>query len=415
VRHEGAPTATGGRPTRDHLTAHGLVLEMLAGPLAGIYDPTAGRMLFGFFAAMAETERENIREASRRIRRHRDHYGFRGRPVIVKFYDPVTISDNRGMSDAITTTGQDLAAETRAFNEALADLLAKEPQIHEVDDPAATRAARESGAGPFPAPVRLPEGINRTVPGRAGGIPVRVFTPPQVDGVYLHLHGGGWTLGSADAQDPLLWALARAARLAVVSVDYRLAPEHPYPAGPDDCEDAARWLTGHSSAEFGTDRLSIGGESAGAHLAVLTLLRLRDNGGLQRAFRAAHLAFGAYDASLTPSSRLWGDRNLVLSTPIMAWFWDQFLPGLDPEQRRDPGISPLYADLRDLPAARFMVGTQDPLLDDTLFMAARWRAAGNTADLEVVAEAAHGFQMSPITIAEQERARHIAYLAAAVA
>ncbi len=258
------------------------------------------------------------------------------------------MNDNRGMNDAIITTGQDLAAETRAFNELLAGVLAKEPQIHEVDDPPATRAARERGAGPFPAPVRLPEGINANVPGRAGPIPVRVFTPPQVDGVYLHLHGGGWTLGSADAQDPLLWALARAARLAVVSVDYRLAPEHPYPAGPDDCEDAARWLTGHAAAEFGTDRLTIGGESAGAHLAVLTLLRLRARGALQRAFRAAHLAFGAYDASLTPSARLWGERNLVLSTPVMTWFWDQFLPGLDPEQRRDPGISPLYADLRDL-------------------------------------------------------------------
>lgn len=325
------------------------------------------------------------------------------------------MNDNRRMNDAIITTGQDLAAETRAFNELLAGVLAKEPQIHEVDDPPATRAARERGAGPFPAPVRLPEGINATVPGRAGPIPVRVFTPPQVDGVYLHLHGGGWTLGSADSQDPLLWGLACAAHLAVVSVGYRLAPEHRYPAGPDDCEDAARWLTAHAAAEFGTDRLTIGGESAGAHLAVLTLLRLRDRGGLQRAFRAAHLAYGAYDASLTPSARLWGERNLVLSTPVMTWFWDQFLPGLDPEQWRDPGISPLYADLRDLPAARFIVGTQDPLLDDTLFMAARWRAAGNTADLEVVAEAAHGFLALPITIAERERARHAAYLAAAVA
>ncbi len=89
------------------------------------------------------------------------------------------------------------------------------------------------------------------------------------------------------------------ARPAVLSVDHRLAPEHPFPAGPDDCEAAARWLVDRAEAEFGTARLLIGGESAGAHLSVLTLLRLRDRHGITGTFRAAHLTFGPYDLSMT--------------------------------------------------------------------------------------------------------------------
>jgi acetyl esterase/lipase len=118
---------------------------------------------------------------------------------------------------------------------------------------------------------------------------------------------------------------------------------------------------------------------------------------------------------MTPSQRQWGEPNLLLSTPIMAWFYDQFLPGMSAEERRRPDVSPLYADLRGLPPARFVVGTQDPLLDDTLFMASRWEAAGNEAVLEVVAEAAHGFVQFPLKVAERELAAQEEYIAKAVA
>jgi acetyl esterase len=311
----------------------------------------------------------------------------------------------------LITTGADVAARTRAYNQSLAGLLATLPSHHELDDPAASRAARARGEGPFPVPSRVEEGEDRVITGRAGEIPLRVFTPPVVRGVYLHIHGGGWTFGSAGDQDVLLWRLARAAEVAVVSVGYRLAPEHPYPAAPDDCEDAAHWLVDGASREFGTDRLAIGGESAGAHLAAVTLLRLGERAA---AFRAAQLTFGAFDLSMTPSQRQWGEANLVLSTPIMAWFYDQFLPGLSPEERRGPDISPLYADLRGLPPARFVVGTQDPLLDDTLFMAARWEAAGNDTTLEVIAEAAHGFLQFPLEVTKRELAAQEEYLTRAV-
>ena len=122
-----------------------------------------------------------------------------------------------------------------------------------------------------------------------------------------------------------------------------------------------------------------------------TLLRLRDAAGGGTPFAGANLVFGAYDLGMTPSQRRWGDRNLILSTPIMEWFYDQFTPGLSPEERRDPAISPLYADLRSLPPARFSVGTLDPLLDDSLFMEARWRAAGNESELAIYPESVHGF------------------------
>jgi acetyl esterase/lipase len=309
-----------------------------------------------------------------------------------------------------STTGDDVAAETKEFNAALATMLAEQPPLEEVDDPPAIRAAREEGKGAFPPPVLLPEGVNRTIPGRAGDIPVRVFRPDQVRGVLLHLHGGGWTLGAADAQDEALWELAQSAGVAVVSVDYRLAPEHPYPAGPDDCEDAARWLIAEAAAEFGTDRLVIAGESAGAHLSAVTLLRLGDQA---RAFCAAQLTFGVFDLTMTPSQRQ-GHDKLLIPTPTMIWFYEKFLPGRGVEERRDPDISPLYADLRGMPPARFVVGTEDPLLDDTLFMAARWRAAGNDAELDIVAEAVHGFVSFPVTVGKRELTRQGDFIAQAV-
>jgi acetyl esterase/lipase len=289
--------------------------------------------------------------------------------------------------------------QTRKFNAGLEQLIASQPSIHLVE-PAVTRRARAEGRSIWPSPQILPQGQDRSITGRGGRVGLRVFVPDRVSGVFLHIHGGGWVLGAANQQDARLWRIASEAEVAVVSVEYRLAPEHPYPAGPDDCEDAALWLVEQAKAEFGTEQLTIGGESAGAHLAVVSLLRLRDRHGISGAFRAANLVFGAYDLSMTPSVRSWGERNLVLSTPIMQWFNDQFLPGMSHEDRRSPDVSPLYADLAGLPPALFSVGTLDPLLDDSLFMAARWQAAGNQSRLLLYEEAAHGFIAFPIQVAE---------------
>jgi acetyl esterase len=295
-----------------------------------------------------------------------------------------------------------LLAETRAFNAELERLLATMPAVHTVA-PEQTRRARREGRGIFPAPVFLPEARMIEIDGPGGPVSLRVITAEREStGAFLHIHGGGWTLGENDMQDARLDRLARETGLAVVSVGYRLAPENPYPAAPDDCEAAALWLLGEEGKAIGggSSPLAIGGDSAGAHLAVVTLLRLRDRHGITGAFGAAVLQYGAFDLSMTPSQRLWGDRNLVLSEPIVRWFTDQFLPTYDPEQRRGPDISPLFAELSGMPPAIFTIGTLDPLLDDTLFMESRWRMAGNATEVRIWPEAPHGFISLPMTVAD---------------
>ncbi|MEU6669303.1 alpha/beta hydrolase fold domain-containing protein [Streptomyces sp. NPDC046727] len=174
----------------------------------------------------------------------------------------------------------------------------------------------------------------------------------------------------------------------------------------------ARWLVENSDAEFGTRRLLIGGDSAGAHLSVVTLLRLRDRHGITGAFRGAHLLFGPYGLSMTPSQRSFG-RRLVSNTGTLRRSYELFTPGRGAEQRRDPEVSPLFADLTGLPPARIVVGTQDPLLDDSLILSQRWQAAGAPVQLGVVAGAMHGFTLFPLTITEREQSREREFLATA--
>jgi acetyl esterase/lipase len=306
-------------------------------------------------------------------------------------------------------------AEARAFNAELESLIATMPPVHTIPPPVSRRVRRQSG-GIFDPPVFVDDAEDVYIQSRAGRLRLRVLRPDgDAHGVYLHIHGGGWTLGAADEQDPRLQALAQATGLCVASVDYRLAPENPYPAAPDDCEDVALWLLAGGAAELGAPRaFAVGGESAGAHLSVLTLLRLRDRHGVKGAFYAANLVYGVFDLSLTPSARRWGDRSLVLSTPTMEWFGECFAPGRSMDERREPDLSPLYADLRALPPALFSAAENDPLLDDSLFMAARWRAAGNEAELRVWPEVGHGFGAYPLTISRHAAEAQWAFLSAAL-
>jgi acetyl esterase len=301
-----------------------------------------------------------------------------------------------------TTDHDTLLAQTRAFNAELERRLATIPPVYAVPVEE-TRRARREGRGIFPPPVYVPEARVVEIEGPRGPISLRVIAPERkATGTFLHLHGGGWTLGESDGQDPRLQRLARETGLTVVSVDYRLAPENPYPAGPDDCEAAALWLVGaDGQAEMGAaGPRAVGGDSAGGQLAAATLLRLRDRHGITGAFDAAVFQYGCFDLSMTPSQRLWGERNLVLSGPIMVWFADQFVPDRDREQRRDPDISPLFAELSGMPPAMFTCGTADPLLDDTLFMEARWRQAGHPTELRIWDEAPHGFVSLPMSVAD---------------
>lgn len=298
-------------------------------------------------------------------------------------------------------------AETAEFNAKLEAMLATQPQPQTIP-PQMTRDARESGSGTF-GPIVLSEiAEERTI----AGVPCRVLLPETVEGVYLHIHGGGWTFGRAHHSDVRNEQTARRANVAVVSVDYRLAPENPYPAAPDDCAAVAAWLAGNARSEFGTDRIVIGGESAGGHLAAVTLLRMRDRHGF-RGFAGANLVYGCFDMSMTPSQLRWGDRYLVLSDGFIRFASDNFIP--DTAMRRDPDVSPLYADLSDMPAALFTVGTLDPLLDDSLFMHARWLAAGNEAKLAIYPGGVHAFNAFPIELGRRANARSDEFIAASIA
>ena len=301
--------------------------------------------------------------------------------------------------------------EARAFNAQLEALIATQPPVNTLP-PEVSRRARREGKGIFPAPVFLEDARDIEIAGRGGPIKVRLIRPDHKPaGIYLHIHGGGWTLGAHDMQDVSLKLLANETGLCAASIGYRLAPEDPYPSAPDDCEDAVLHLLEHGAQLLDAPaRFAIGGESAGAHLAAVTLLRLRDRHGIKNRIAAANLVYGAYDLNGTPSTILWGDRNLVLSTPIVKWFSANFLPGTGVEQRRDPDISPLYAALGEMPPALFSVGTMDCLIDDSLFMSERWRAAGNQAEVAVYPEGVHAFNAFPTALARKANARQFEFL-----
>ncbi len=298
--------------------------------------------------------------------------------------------------------------DTAKLNAQMIELLTGQPEWW-VTGPATFRAMRRRGEGPFPAPVMSSRARTITIAGKDGTeIPLRIIAPDAPPrGVYLHLHGGGWVLGGADMQDPMLERIADNTGQVVVAPEYRLAPEHPYPAGPDDCESTAAWLIANAKKEFGTGALTIGGESAGGHLTAVTILRMRDRQGYT-GWRGANIVYGIFDASMTPSQRQFGNTRLVLRTIDMQQFYNAFLPTIT--ERRDPDISPLYADLKGLCPALFSVGTSDMLLDDTLFMHARWVVAGNEAELAIYPGGAHGFTLFPNDLANAATARMDAFL-----
>lgn len=276
-----------------------------------------------------------------------------------------------------------ISGDTRAVNARLTSEIAARPTPASLEE---VRHAFVHGLAGIPAAPKSPAAQTLSISGPGGEISLRILVPDEVRGAYLHIHGGGWMVGTNDMWDDRLERLGREAGLACVSVEYRLAPEHVFPAAVDDCVAAALWLLDHAEARFGTRQLAIGGESAGAHLSVLTLLRLREV-GRAAAFGAANLAYGCYDLSLTPSIRR-AQGTPVIDRASVETFVAGFRGTAD---LRDSAISPLYADLADLPPALFSVGTLDPLVDDTLFMHRRWQAAGNEAELAVYPGGIHAF------------------------
>jgi acetyl esterase len=216
-----------------------------------------------------------------------------------------------------------------------------------------------------------------TVPGPGGELRLRLYQPEVVAAVgpgVLYLHGGGWVICSLDTHDGVCRRLANASGLRVASLDYRMAPEHPFPVPLDDCIAATGWLMRHGpSLGIDCQRLALAGDSAGGNLALATFLALRDRG--EPLPRAAALIYGAFSADLdSPSHRAYGSGAYILSGPTMRWFWDQYVPDL--EHRDQPLVSPLRADLRGLPPLYLAAAELDPLRDDSERLAGRLALAG---------------------------------------
>ena len=286
------------------------------------------------------------------------------------------------------------------------------PMLDHVLSPAEARELRKAGmlpglVPPPPPPRRAP--LVRTIPGPGGPLALRCFQPAKgrPRATMLHIHGGGWFTGSADMMDVALEARADALGIAVASVEYRLAPEHPYPAAPDDCETAAAWLAKNARAELGADLALVGGESAGGHLSAVTVVRMRDRHGFS--FAGANLVYGVYDLGGVPSHSQYDGRNLLLDGPSLRIATRMFVP--DESLWRSPDVSPLYADLSRLCPALFTIGTFDPLRDHTLFMYAEWIAQGSPAEIQIFPGATHGFDMFPCPEQIQAHATIHAFLA----
>ncbi|KAL2853208.1 Alpha/Beta hydrolase protein [Aspergillus pseudodeflectus] len=316
---------------------------------------------------------------------------------------------------------ESIAESTKQANALLANITANAPKWYEVGS-AQYREMQLSGKTPLPPPVYLPNAIETTVPSRDAlrQIPVRVYKPDHEPskGVFLHAHGGGWVLGSHDHQDRSLQMFANGTGLTTVSVGYRLAPENPYPAAISDCIDVAEYLVDDPS-RYGSVRF-LGGESAGAYLALLSafhLLRTRPS----HTISGVVLRYGEYDLAvgLPAIVKSASTKALMIDRYAMERFNSAYLPNLSIEERRDPSLSPLYEDVaalaaatpNGLPPALFVCGTADPLLDDTLLMGMKWSIAGGESIVKVFPGAAHGFTVIPgLPVAEEANAVSVQFM-----
>jgi acetyl esterase len=246
------------------------------------------------------------------------------------------------------------------------------PPIWELT-PDEARAGVEANNATIPAGPELLAVRDIVIPSQAGGMPARVYSPSaDAPGIVIYYHGGGWVVGSLDGWDASVRALAAASGWDVVSVDYRLAPEHVFPAAADDAYDALVWVASPSGLAHGRP-IVVAGDSAGGNLAAVSALRARDFGGPPIALQV--LVYPVVDCDLDRRSyhEYEGDE-LILNRGDMAWFWDHYAP--DPAARVNPYASPLRAtNLSGLPPAFIVTAEYDPLRDEGFAYADRLRAA----------------------------------------
>ena len=288
----------------------------------------------------------------------------------------------------------DVHPEIQAFLRQVAE--AGLPSIQDLT-PEAARAQFEAGMRArlesFPAPP-VASVENRTIPGPAGAIPVRVYRDAEPAGgglpVLAWFHGGGHVIGSLDTHDAMARNLCLEAGCVVVSVDYRMGPEHPFPAAVDDCFAAVRWLAEHGG-EVAADpgRIAVGGDSAGGNLAAVAALLARDEGG--PALRHQLLVYPVTDYRCRgPSYERYARGYGTLEAESMRWFQRHYLGG--PDAAGDWRASPLLAaDLSGLPPALVITAECDVLRDESIAYAERLAEAGTACEHAPYAGMIHGF------------------------
>ena len=228
------------------------------------------------------------------------------------------------------------------------------------------------------------------LPGPHGDVPCRFYYPEGVvrPACIIYMHGGGFMQGSLNSWDHFLRDVVRQSGVAVMSVDYRLSPEHKFPVAFDETVAMVRLMASEGESQ-GIDptRLAIGGDSAGANLALAAALALREAGEKPLSFQL--LIYGVYSADVeSPSWQRFG-RGAGLSQTQFRWILETYLD--NPAQQTDWRVAPLLADLRGLPPAHMIVGSLDPLLDDSNNLAAKLKAAGVPSNLTIYQGLNHGF------------------------
>ena len=272
------------------------------------------------------------------------------------------------------------------------------PPIHTLTPELVRMGIKMQLANDTSEPESVAQVVNRTIPGPVSEIPVRIYTPTG-SGPFPSLvffHGGGWVICDLDTHDSLCRSLCNDAGCVVVSVDYRLAPEHKFPAAPEDCYTATLWVAGHAAEiHANSGKIAIGGDSAGGNLTAVVAQMVRDQGGPHLALQL--LIYPATDFTFDGPSIHENGQDYFLTVDDMSWFMNHYLNS--DTDKKNPLASPLQsANLRGLPPALVITGEYDPLRDEGETYGKRLKEAGVAVTISRYNGVIHGFlSLEPLT------------------
>jgi acetyl esterase len=277
------------------------------------------------------------------------------------------------------------------------------PPVHTMTG-AQARATIRSRFVPPAEPEPIAEVRDETIPGPGGDIPIRIYRPDGDDlPILVYAHGGGFVFCDLDSHDELCRDITNLISAVVISVGYRLAPEHQWPDAAEDVYTAVRWAADNADVVGGdAESVAVGGDSAGGNLAAVTALMARDRGGPSLAGQMLLYPVIAADFD-NESYRLFG-KGFYNPKPALQWYWDQYVPAL--ADREHPYASPLRANLTGLPPAVVVLAGHDPLRDEGIAYADALEAAGVVTVRCPFEGGIHGFMTMPMLDIAHEARRH---------